>query len=93
MDVENLNARFGRRKPFMLAGVILSLIGMILFANPIPISHLFGAEGDRNKTAIAIAVVSLWLMNIGLNITQGPSWYDECFVNFSKGAGIGLNAL
>eukprot|EP01114_Cavostelium_apophysatum_P000664 TRINITY_DN10607_c0_g1_i1.p1 TRINITY_DN10607_c0_g1~~TRINITY_DN10607_c0_g1_i1.p1 ORF type:complete len:484 (+),score=88.05 TRINITY_DN10607_c0_g1_i1:45-1496(+) len=67
--------RWGRRRPFILAGVVLAVVGMLLFANPLQIARWFGYKTEQGNTpAIVIAIVALWLLNIGLNITQGPSW-------------------
>mmetsp|Transcript_17110 Transcript_17110/g.51157 ORF Transcript_17110/g.51157 Transcript_17110/m.51157 type:complete len:316 (-) Transcript_17110:757-1704(-) len=63
---------WGRRRPFILVGAILTCLGMFVFPYPTQISGLFGVSG--NALAITIAVFSLTVMSIGLNLLQGPAW-------------------
>ena len=51
---------------FITAGAISASVGLVCFANPQWIS-------DTNQTAqIVFALASLWVLNIGLNVMQGP---------------------
>lgn len=61
---------WGRRRPWILAGIAVALFGMILF----PTAQYFGMISKDPETTRAItvtlAVVALWFYNIGLNMVQ-----------------------
>eukprot|EP01094_Clydonella_sp_ATCC50884_P000635 TRINITY_DN10481_c0_g1_i2.p1 TRINITY_DN10481_c0_g1~~TRINITY_DN10481_c0_g1_i2.p1 ORF type:complete len:419 (+),score=79.19 TRINITY_DN10481_c0_g1_i2:199-1455(+) len=62
---------WGRRRPFVLAGLLIALAGFVLFANP---DRMASWVGGGNTTAIVLAICSLWVLNIGLNLMQGTAW-------------------
>src|SRR3989338_7798013 len=62
---------WGRRRPFILGGSLMALAGMLLFAYPVQLTALLGGS---TSLAVALALVGLWVMNIGLNVVQGPAW-------------------
>src|SRR3989338_242630 len=64
-------SRYGRRRPFILFGAVMGSVGMLLFAYPAQLSRLL--HGGQ-PLAITLAILALWVMNIGLNIIQGPAW-------------------
>lgn len=68
---DRLEYKWGRRRPFILVGAVMGVLGMLLFAYP---QELGDALGGGNTLSIIIAIVALWIMNIGLNIIQGPGW-------------------
>lgn len=61
-------------------------IGLICFANPQWLAELVG--DDENTTImIVFALISLWILNIGLNMMQGPGWalvLDICPISQQK---------
>jgi solute carrier family 45 protein 1/2/4 len=61
---------WGRRRPWILAGIIVALFGMLLF----PTAQYFGRlsnDPDTDKSiTITLAVIALWFFNIGLNMVQ-----------------------
>eukprot|EP01095_Lingulamoeba_sp_RSL-Kostka_P004012 TRINITY_DN15114_c0_g1_i1.p1 TRINITY_DN15114_c0_g1~~TRINITY_DN15114_c0_g1_i1.p1 ORF type:complete len:501 (-),score=156.62 TRINITY_DN15114_c0_g1_i1:137-1639(-) len=63
---------WGRRKPFIAYGVFLGVVGMLAFANPILLAKVIGLGGNKNAE-IFFAIAALWILNIGLNIAQGPA--------------------
>jgi len=67
-------SRWGRRRPYILLGIVLTLIGMLMFTNPASLSNMLGVSGQQNNLAIVIAVAAIWMLNIGLNVTTGPAW-------------------
>lgn len=46
------------------------MIGMALFANPVPIGKLLGDKDGSHTWAIVVCLSSLWIFNIGLNVVQ-----------------------
>jgi maltose/moltooligosaccharide transporter len=50
-------ARFGRRRPFFLAGAGLAAVALVLMPN---------------ATTVWMAVLTLWLLDASLNLTMGP---------------------
>ena len=65
--------RFGRRRPFIIFGAVISVVGLICFANPQWLAVICG-QPDNTTIQIVFAIISLWVLNIGLNIMQGPGW-------------------
>ena len=59
-------SKFGRRKPYILTGLILTVIGYFIFGNSIIFGKWLGDTDKVKKYAIAISVSSLWVLNIGL---------------------------
>jgi maltose/moltooligosaccharide transporter len=54
---DNCQSRFGRRRPFLLAGALLTAFSLIAMPN---------------SPNLLVAAVLLWLLDASLNITQGP---------------------
>ena len=67
------DTRFGKRKPFILVGTILAIIGLFFFGNSQFAGEVLGDSGTDHQKGIIIAIVSLWLINIGLNTIQAPA--------------------
>eukprot|EP01135_Chromosphaera_perkinsii_P011113 Nk52_evm22s2340 gene=Nk52_evmTU22s2340 len=63
---DNCTSRFGRRRIFIVIGVILTVASSMVFAN----SKEIGL-GNENA-AIAIAFISFWIMDASINVVQGP---------------------
>jgi len=93
---DNCTSKYGRRRPFILAGLILGVMGMVLFANSINLGHATNSE----TVAIVIAVSSLWITHIGFNIIQAAGcglMLDTCKQNeeldIATAAASALNGL
>eukprot|EP00741_Cyanophora_paradoxa_P010651 tig00020537_g10294.t1 len=67
----------GRRRPFLLAGVLVLLLSMVFFSNADAIGARLGDRGGCKEggcsSALAIAVVSFWVQDFALNALQGPA--------------------
>lgn len=59
---------WGRRRPFLLVGLAMTLVGMILFAT----ARYFGFLSVVHSETIilSVAIFALWLFTIGLNVMQ-----------------------
>lgn len=49
--------RFGRRRPFLLAGAALTAVALLLMPN---------------STSVLMAAILLWILDAAINLTQGP---------------------
>jgi len=70
--------KLGRRRPFILAGTICCAVGMGIIANAQSIGDLLGdnPNGDHasdHKMSLIFAISGLWIMNLCVNIIQGPA--------------------
>jgi solute carrier family 45, member 1/2/4 len=63
---DSCTSRWGRRRPFIVTGVILTVISSFLF------SFAERIGGKASPGAIAIAVLSFWMMDVSINMTMGP---------------------
>ena len=69
---DRCESRFGRRRVFLAAGLLLSLVSMLCFGSSRELGRALGDTDAHKGVAIALAVTSLWLLNIGLNVMQSP---------------------
>lgn len=75
---DSCTSRFGRRRPFILAGMILVVVGMFFVGNSVQFGKLLGDNPDGvhpsdHKWGLMIAISCLWLINISVNAMQGPA--------------------
>lgn len=71
---DQCTSRYGRRRPFIIGGLIATISGMLLFSNAIEISLWFFAHGTSQQrwTAIAIAIVAFCILDLAINTTMWP---------------------
>jgi len=67
---DNCNFRWGKRRPFILGGSIFIVVGMLLISNARDLGKLIGS--DETFSAIAIAVIGFWVLDLSNNTVQGP---------------------
>ncbi|ELR25627.1 transporter, major facilitator subfamily protein [Acanthamoeba castellanii str. Neff] len=69
--------RFGRRRPFILGGALLCAAGMAIIGFSAFIGDAIGdSTGDdvgHHWRALIFAIAGLWIMNVAVNIMQGPA--------------------
>eukprot|EP01114_Cavostelium_apophysatum_P003449 TRINITY_DN1333_c0_g1_i4.p1 TRINITY_DN1333_c0_g1~~TRINITY_DN1333_c0_g1_i4.p1 ORF type:complete len:460 (+),score=51.81 TRINITY_DN1333_c0_g1_i4:178-1380(+) len=75
---DSLPSKFGRRRPFILGGTLCCAFGMGLIATSDLLGTLLGdnPKGDSmhdHRIAIVFAIIGLWIMNLCVNIIQGPA--------------------
>lgn len=70
--------RMGRRRPFIVGGLIATIVGMLTFSNaPQLASLLVGPESEsHHASAIAIAIVSFCILDLAINTTMWPGWFS-----------------
>ena len=71
-------SKFGRRRPFIFFGTIFCAVGMAMLGNSVILGNLLGDDPNGNTPhqhyrALIFAISGLWLMNLCVNIIQGPS--------------------
>jgi len=55
--------------------VISGTLGLLVFGNSKEFGEAVSDEQSTSRSvAIVVAIVSLWALNIGLNIVQSPAW-------------------
>ncbi|XP_057490225.1 sucrose transport protein SUC4-like [Actinidia eriantha] len=64
--------RFGRRRPFIVAGSALIVLAVLIVGNSADIGWLFGDRDGSKVGAIIAFVVGFWLLDVANNMTQGP---------------------
>eukprot|EP01113_Clastostelium_recurvatum_P031099 TRINITY_DN3852_c0_g1_i1.p1 TRINITY_DN3852_c0_g1~~TRINITY_DN3852_c0_g1_i1.p1 ORF type:complete len:468 (-),score=116.96 TRINITY_DN3852_c0_g1_i1:2-1405(-) len=74
---DHCSSRFGRRRPFILGGAILSITGMLVIANSVGIGKVLGDNIDGpsssdHRIGAIFAIGGLWLINMAVNIIMGP---------------------
>ncbi|XP_074263543.1 sucrose transport protein-like [Silene latifolia] len=71
---DRCTSRFGRRRPFIVAGAILVAIAVFLIGFAADIGHAAGdPEGKTVKPrAISIFVIGFWILDVANNTLQGP---------------------
>lgn len=71
---DRCTSRFGRRRPFIVGGLLATIFGMLTFPHSTHIASLFVSNGSdlHNKTSIAIGIVSFWILDFAINTTMWP---------------------
>ncbi|KAL4247774.1 MFS transporter superfamily protein [Abortiporus biennis] len=69
---DNSKSRFGRRRPYMLLGVIISSFSMLLLGFTRPIASLFTSPGSLayHLLAIWLAIFALFSVDFSINAVQ-----------------------
>ncbi|CAL5417958.1 unnamed protein product [Camellia sinensis] len=63
-------SRFGRRRPFIVAGAASIVLAVLIIGFSADIGWLFGDRGESMVRAIAAFVVGFWLLDVANNMTQ-----------------------
>lgn len=71
---DRCRSRFGRRRPFIFAGLLATIIGMTVFSNAQLVADFFTAHHSsaNHVTAIVIAIISFCVLDLALNTTMWP---------------------
>ncbi|XP_019265965.1 PREDICTED: sucrose transport protein SUC4-like [Nicotiana attenuata] len=69
---DRCTSRFGRRRPFIVAGAVSIMIAVLIIGFSADIGWLFGDRGETKVRAIAAFIVGFWLLDVANNLTQGP---------------------
>lgn len=72
---DNTKSRFGRRRPYLLAGALITALALWAFPNSAGISDFFGNVLHITMPAwggLLIAAILIWVIDACINIAQGP---------------------
>lgn len=65
-------SKLGRRRPYLIAGSILTSVSLLMFSNAELIAGVFVDEPKKKSCALAIAIVAFFLMDFSIQIVQAP---------------------
>ncbi|KAL2335027.1 hypothetical protein Fmac_016240 [Flemingia macrophylla] len=71
---DRCTSRFGRRRPFIVAGALAVAVSVFLIGYAADIGHAAGddlTKGTRPR-AVAVFVVGFWILDVANNMLQGP---------------------
>ncbi|KAF8404783.1 hypothetical protein HHK36_009672 [Tetracentron sinense] len=69
---DRCTSRFGRRRPFIVAGAALIIVAVLIIGHSADIGRLLGDGADSRPRAVAAFVVGFWLLDVANNMSQGP---------------------
>ncbi|XP_021284968.1 sucrose transport protein SUC4 [Herrania umbratica] len=69
---DRCTSRFGRRRPFIVAGAVSIITAVLIIGHSADIGWLFGDTGSYRPRAIAVFVFGFWILDVANNMTQGP---------------------
>ncbi|XP_010544043.1 PREDICTED: sucrose transport protein SUC4-like [Tarenaya hassleriana] len=70
---DRCTSRFGRRRPFIVAGAVLIAVAVLIIGHSADIGWVFGdTEGKIRARAIVAFVFGFWILDVANNMTQGP---------------------
>uniref|UniRef100_A0A5B6YGF1 Putative sucrose carrier n=1 Tax=Davidia involucrata TaxID=16924 RepID=A0A5B6YGF1_DAVIN len=71
---DRCTSRFGRRRPFIAAGVALVSVAVFLIGFAADLGHLFGDSPHKKVKlrAIAVFIIGFWILDVANNMLQGP---------------------
>lgn len=64
--------RLGRRRPYIIGGLIATVVAQQLYAWSLPLGHAIADHGCHRPLALTISIVSFWLMDMSINVIQTP---------------------
>jgi len=72
---DNTKSRFGRRRPYLLSGALITALALWAFPNSAGISDFIGHVCHISMPAwggLLIAAIMIWIIDACINIAQGP---------------------
>ncbi|KAJ7958864.1 Sucrose transporter [Quillaja saponaria] len=69
---DRCTSRFGRRRPFILAGAVSIVFSVLIIGHSADIGWLLGDRGDVRPRAVVVFVFGFWILDVANNMTQGP---------------------
>ncbi|GMP79195.1 hypothetical protein CsSME_00034839 [Camellia sinensis var. sinensis] len=71
---DRCTCRFGRRRPYIVAGAFMIFVAVILISFAADIGKVLGDSLDQGMKpmSVTIFVLGFWVLNIGNNTLQGP---------------------
>ncbi|GLT65961.1 hypothetical protein SLA2020_383570 [Shorea laevis] len=69
---DRCTSRFGRRRPFIVAGAVSISAAVLIIGYSADIGWLLGDRGSFRPGAIGAFVFGFWILDVANNMTQGP---------------------
>ena len=72
---DNTKSRFGRRRPYLLGGALITALALWAFPNSAGISDIIGRVCHFDMPAwggLLVAAIMIWVIDACINIAQGP---------------------
>ncbi|KAL4333728.1 hypothetical protein GQ457_07G024490 [Hibiscus cannabinus] len=69
---DRCKSRFGRRRPFIVAGAVSIIVAVLIIGHSADIGWLCGDTDDSRPRAIVTFVLGFWILDVANNVTQGP---------------------
>ncbi|TKY56376.1 Sucrose transport protein SUC4 [Spatholobus suberectus] len=69
---DRCTSRFGRRRPFILAGAAAIVVAVVIIGYAADIGWLLGDTEAYRPAAIAVFIIGFWILDVANNVTQGP---------------------
>jgi maltose/moltooligosaccharide transporter len=72
---DNTKSRFGRRRPYLLAGALITAVALWAFPNSASISGCLGNVlhvSMPSWAGLLVAAILIWIIDACINIAQGP---------------------
>ncbi|KAG0559674.1 hypothetical protein M758_10G117900 [Ceratodon purpureus] len=69
---DSCTSRYGRRRPFILAGALLVVVAVLIIGYSADLGFLFGDTTDSRPMAIVVFVLGFWVLDLANNTLQGP---------------------
>ncbi|KAI3465197.1 hypothetical protein Pfo_021860 [Paulownia fortunei] len=69
---DRCTSRFGRRRPFILAGATSIVVAVIIIGHSADIGWFLGDRGQKKMRAVVTFVIGFWILDVANNMTQGP---------------------
>ncbi|XP_057973234.1 sucrose transport protein SUC4 [Malania oleifera] len=69
---DRCTSRFGRRRPFIVAGAAMIVFAVLIVGHSADIGGLLGDRPGARPGAVVAFVIGFWLLDVANNTTQGP---------------------
>lgn len=69
---DRCTSKLGRRRPFLIAGSLLTSFSLLMFSNAQPIAGIFVDESRMQRVALVLAIVAFFLMDFSIQVVQAP---------------------
>ncbi|XP_027190911.1 sucrose transport protein SUC4-like isoform X2 [Cicer arietinum] len=69
---DRCTSRFGRRRPFILAGAVSIIISVLIIGHAADLGWKFGDTKKHRHAAVGFFVFGFWILDVANNVTQGP---------------------
>ncbi|KZV46386.1 sucrose transporter 4 [Dorcoceras hygrometricum] len=69
---DRCTSRFGRRRPFILAGAVAIVVSVLIIGHSADVGWLLGDTSQKRTGAVVVFVIGFWLLDVANNMIQGP---------------------